>query len=786
MTMTRKKAAEKENQEHKEKMTEKGIEGVQPRDIGSNEEMIAGKNGKFDTFYNNSNIGKMRKKPDDRTPCAEMMTQDKGKCAAAKLCKCSNMPLSKLHRCVVCAFCLHPECGKELKATNEHKIPSSSINLICNACVKEGDMEKFIKNEEISLANFAVNKYLRPSYPKINLMIPEEPDFSSGSESESGAKAKDDNQESGRQMDEKQDAMDIDQDQKKEEKMEIDDDDDANDDGKSAVTATKSNSQSNEKEVPKEIIAQIEETPLYMDVHLNVPKTKDDGGILDMIATLSSRLEAWLKEIQGLDGSFKLHTVDPSSQTLKVLHHTKDFPTNKLAEIKEFFKGARPIPNGGKLFMKIKASFKSSVKELIGNAEWFHSNNKELFRPSSIQACHVDIVGWLLYSTRSMDKERLQETLTQAIGEQVSVRWMRINDGSGWVKGRDTSQDPRALHIECDAHLSNKIELSIKTIYGTSSNTFPLHVRMRFVPAFSKLVDMGSISKFRVLTNRQDLWSKQHVAKSRDDIVEIDRVCKDQDMTLRDMIMSIKSQENDTPVFASIDKKWRGTGYNFSFHPSKSMEALMVLKGLFPRLAYEFGEENIKPFFTSKAIIIGRQMKYDPNKKTVTTLADEAIDDLASIDLDMVIESTPEAAPQFGTRAQILEKERTDNDSVSTFQSKRSPPTEIATSSAKKAKTSDDHSSTTSTSSLSATTKHSITTINTRITAMETEIRGFQSKMDSQVNLILQSLNIQKSRENTHISITPEKPKEKPNVDNRLATSSTDTPGEPQGSPGNG
>ena len=258
-------------------------------------------------------------------------------------------------------------------------------------------------------------------------------------------------------------------------------------------------------------------------------------------------------------------------------------------------------------------------------------------------------------------------------------------------------------------------------------------------------------------------------------------MCKDQGITLRDMIMSIKSQENNTPVFASIDKKWWGTGYNFSFHPSKSTEAWMVLKGLFPRLAHEYGEDTIKSFFTSKAIISGRQMKYDPVKKTVSTLADEAIDNLTSIDLDMVIEATPSTEQQFRNRVEILEKERSGNDSVSTFQSKRSPPTEIATSTAKKAKTSDDNSSTSSTSSLSATTKHSINTMNTRITAMENEIRGFQSRMDSQVNLILQSLNIHKSQSTTRMSITPEKS----NVNDRPATELTNHPGEPQGSPGN-
>ena len=111
------------------------------------------------------------------------------------------------------------------------------------------------------------------------------------------------------------------------------------------------------------------------------------------IATLSTRLEGWWKGMQVMDDTFKLHTADPNFKSQKVMHHPNDFPTNKLAELKEFFKGARPIPEGGKLFLKIKASFKQSTKELVGNAQWAHSEKKELFRESSIQACNVDIVG---------------------------------------------------------------------------------------------------------------------------------------------------------------------------------------------------------------------------------------------------------------------------------------------------------------------------------------------------------------------------------------------------------
>ena len=126
-------------------------------------------------------------------------------------------------------------------------------------------------------------------------------------------------------------------------------------------------------------------------------------------------------------------------------------------------------------------------------------------------------------------------------------------------------------------------------------------------------------------------------------------------------------------------------------------------------------------------------MKYDPIKKTVSTEADKSIFALHDLDKDMVI-ANPKHVP-LGER-QVFEKERLDNDSVSTFQSKRSPPTEIATGQAKKAKTSDqsstasktsDQGSTTSSmSSLSITTKNSIHSMNTRMTAIETEMKGVE------------------------------------------------------------
>ena len=128
----------------------------------------------------------------------------------------------------------------------------------------------------------------------------------------------------------------------------------------------------------------------------------------------------------------------------------------------------------------------------------------------------------------------------------------------------------------------------------------------------------------------------------------------------------------------------------------------------------------------------------------MTTEADESIFSLESIDPDMVVENKKTTTLES---KQVFEKERLENDSVSTFQSKQAPPAEIATGQSKKAKTTDEGSTTSSTSSLSRTAKHSINTkmtnIDTRMNNIENKVKGVEARLASKVDLILQQLQIQ-------------------------------------------
>ena len=134
MTMKKKTAAKKgKKRKHKKNAT---IDNT----------MEAGKNGKYDGLYNGTKELKAQRKPQDRTPTSPHMAQDKNRCASAKYCSCKGMPLSIHHRCVVCAFSVHPECGIELQETGARRIPATSISLVCKACAEGGDMMKFVQD----------------------------------------------------------------------------------------------------------------------------------------------------------------------------------------------------------------------------------------------------------------------------------------------------------------------------------------------------------------------------------------------------------------------------------------------------------------------------------------------------------------------------------------------------------------------------------------------------------------------------------------------------------------
>jgi hypothetical protein len=188
----------------------------------------------------------------------------------------------------------------------------------------------------------------------------------------------------------------------------------------------------------------------------------------------------------------------------------------------------------------------------------------------------------------------------------------------------DTRKDPKALHVETAKDNKEQVKTVIHNLYGAKARTFPLHQRMRFVPTIQDLVDMSSLKKFHELRNRQDGWCRQHEARISISFTVIDRKMKDSDCTLRDMIMSLPATTGNTKtsLFQSIDKATKGVGFTLSFHPDKAAEAVMGIRGLYPRLLAKYGK-GINSFFTADAIDAGIKMEWDPKTKKVSSEDDK-------------------------------------------------------------------------------------------------------------------------------------------------------------------
>jgi hypothetical protein len=101
-----------------------------------------------------------------------------------------------------------------------------------------------------------------------------------------------------------------------------------------------------------------------------------------------------------------------------------------LSELKKYFKGAFPKPKGGRLFLRIKASFDDPLSDLLANVGWYHQQSQESFRITSLQCFKSHVLGFLLYSLRHSDPEPLTEELKSTIAADLAMRWMQISDGS--------------------------------------------------------------------------------------------------------------------------------------------------------------------------------------------------------------------------------------------------------------------------------------------------------------------------------------------------------------------
>lgn len=253
--------------------------------------------------------------------------------------------------------------------------------------------------------------------------------------------------------------------EKSDEESDMGDDDATTEAGQSRKSGTK-NSNANEVE-----------TTTIMDVQINLDPCGEYDDITKQVKKVGKTAKAFLKSVQGIEPTFKLKPIDPNDLVQSDLHNIDKLDWKSLGQVKRYFGNIRPMKKGGRLFLKIRASFKTTVQILKGNLDWYFRERNERIEESKIQSHKTAIPAWFLYSLRSMDVQVLSNTLKELFKCEINCRFMRISDGT-WSRGRDTSEDPRALHIECAETNAQYVLEQLHKFYGSTVQTFPLGIKM--------------------------------------------------------------------------------------------------------------------------------------------------------------------------------------------------------------------------------------------------------------------------------------------------------------------
>lgn len=713
--------------------------------------------GKYDVNFNHK-IGTNSGGPTDLTKNKTTMTQDNKLCAAGIRCGVpAPMPLTLKHRCFVCAFAVHVECAMELEQTPKYQTNNGHCNLLCLGCAYALNIQETKETVNISTKNLP--QFIRPNYPSLDLIAQD-----SKAKPTPVAKGNEEKDSSNRHgiSDENMETIELDDDEKMQE-----------DDSTATAPTGISTERSNRKETPGQ---PKESFKKYISLRLKMEENPDPTDTTTTLKNTMDRCRRWLQGIQQIEPSFKLHTANPAASRQGIIHDMKDFPQT-LEELKVFFKGARPKAEGGFIYLKVLGSANGTTKNFIGSVDWMHRDRKEFINICQVQAFETQILGWLLYSHRQLDTDKLKQSIQriEPALKEFDLRFMRISDGKP-TGGRFNSEDPRALHVEValkDTDLARKV---FSQVYGTKVTQWPRGVRMRWIPNHTAYADTKSVERFKHLKNRQAGWNKQLQAKTIHHVVNIEAPNLRKGTTsLHREIMAIapRSGNTNTSLFFSVEEAWKGGGYVFTFHPDKREEAGATIRGLYARMRASFEAKELMNVFTPNAVEEGQRMTWDAARNTAISEEDNMLEELMELDKDMEFE--PQATSHRSREIMVYQPDHfgTDDATAASFHTKRSQETS-GTLPSKRSRTEKENDDSVSTaSSLTATTK---ATFETRMSKIE----NAQDKIENMLHIIIQRIPTQQipntpSQEShpmeitrdTQAQATPITPQNKPSVESQ-------------------
>ena len=273
-----------------------------------------------------------------------------------------------------------------------------------------------------------------------------------------------------------------------------------------------------------------------------------------------------------------------------------------------------------------------------------------------VQAEFLSEIGWFLSSTRHMDAGALSDAIEAELGMRLGLRWKVVPMGqAGTIADADKV---RALTIECDRKYRREYQKELTKFYQRTLKDFtsyPNGLRLRYVPPIREAYSLSTRSKCRRLLARQKIFNDTIKTIHCQDIMDLDVPANSNIATLRQLIMSIPSQQyTECSLFHNVSLNYRGDGHILECLPPLEAEATVMANTFIPFLKHHVNDDIMK-YFTIDAIDRCEDLRFDPNTgECVDTLQDKNVD--IAIDTELLGEKNPNySGPLNDAENQIIQ-----------------------------------------------------------------------------------------------------------------------------------
>jgi len=214
----------------------------------------------------------------------------------------------------------------------------------------------------------------------------------------------------------------------------------------------------------------------------------------------------------------------------------------------------------------------------------------------SLQSEKTVLIGWLLFSTITMDPTPLKESISECIQDVlVGLCWKMITTGTqGQIKEEDCIH---ALHLyidELDVKMAKPLLMALFTSCPSLDHIFPLHIQMHLVPKIDSVLNIKGWKNVEKLHACQNTWNKSKLVYIKMWEIELlDSQSGILGLSLWDVMMAIHHPTNPKfALFHLINKLWWETCYILAVLKSTELYMHAMILALLPNLQWKISKEK--------------------------------------------------------------------------------------------------------------------------------------------------------------------------------------------------